>query len=277
MRAATGFVRSSVAGYGLLLAAAPFAYGADIVIATPKQIVVTMVDHENAEMLHKAHYVYVSQERSERTGGHLWTERVAETQVGKIRMLMAVDGQPLSGERLTAERARIGGIVSDPAAFQRSAQAAKDDEVHAQAMLNLLPRAFVFENQRRDGSLLRIDFKPNPAYEPQSMEERVLHGMSGSIAIDEQSGRLLHLEGRLPADVSIGFGLLATIKAGSNFSTTRGTVIGNEWKTAVVDTDINGRAVFFKSIGRKEHAEHSEFHMLPAGMTVAQTAQMLIQ
>lgn len=71
------------------------------------------------------------------------------------------------------------------------------------------------------------------------------------------------LEGRLPEDVNIGFGLLATIHAGSNFSTTRDPVPGNEWKTAVVDTDIDGRAIFFKSIGKKEHVEHSGFR-LPA-------------
>ena len=107
------------------------------------------------------------------------------------------------------------------------------------------------------------------------MEERVLRGMEGTVVIDQKSMRLHELEGRLPADVNIAFGLLATIKAGSNFATTREPVEGNEWKTAMMDTDINGRAIFFKSIGRKEHAEHSEFTRLSMDITVPQAVDLL--
>jgi hypothetical protein len=130
-------------------------------------------------------------------------------------------------------------------------------------------------NERQDGEFVRIDFKPNPDYSPQSMAERVMHGMTGSMLIDRRGARLHELEGRLPEDVNIGFGLLATIHAGSNISTTRDPVPGNEWKTAVVDTDINGRAILFKSIGKKEHVEHSEFRQVPMNMTLPQAVKML--
>jgi hypothetical protein len=33
--------------------------------------------------------MYLSEEQSERTGGHLWTERVVETPMGKILLLLA--------------------------------------------------------------------------------------------------------------------------------------------------------------------------------------------
>ena len=117
-----------------------------------------------------------------------------------------------------------------------------------------------------------MNFRPNPDYQPQSMEERVLRAMTGTVVIDPAM-RLHTLEGRLPEDVSIGFGLLATIQAGSSFHTTRDRVPGNEWKTASVDTDIHGRAIFFKTIGKKEHAEHTEFKELPEGMSVAQAVE----
>jgi hypothetical protein len=122
---------------------------------------------------------------------------------------------------------------------------------------------------------VRIDFKPNPDYLPQSMEERVLHGMAGSMLVDRQEARLHLLEGRLPQDVNIGFGLLATIHAGSKFSTVRGSVPGSEWKTTMIDTDINGRAIFFKSVGKKEHTEHSDFKQVRMNLTVRQALEML--
>lgn len=266
-----------VAGAGLLgsgLVLLPMV-SADTVGAPPLLMVERMVANENEAEKHRDNYLYLSQERSDRTGGHLWTERVAETTAGKVRMLIAEDGQALSGGRLTAESARLADIAAHPDDFAKRSQALKNDEAHAKQMLDLLPKAFVFGNVRPEGEFLRIDFKPNPAYTPQSLEERILHGMSGSLLVEQPGVRLHGIEARLPEDVSIGFGLLATIHAGSNFSTTRERVYGNEWKTAMLDTDINGKAIFFKAIAKKEHAEHRDFKVLPKDMTVAQAVELL--
>jgi hypothetical protein len=249
---------------------------ADVPSGSSAQAVVTkMLAVEDAEAARKGRYIYLSKERSERTGERLWTEWVAETNAGKVRRLVAEDGQPLSAERAKAEDARLAAIVGDPEGFRRRSQAGKDDDKHAREMLGLLPKAFLLDGMRQEGDFVRIDFRPNPAYAPQTMEERVLHGMEGTLTVDTKSSRLHELAGRMPADVSIGYGLLATIKAGSNFSTMREPVKGDEWKTAVMDTDINGRAVFFKAIGRKEHSEHSDFEQVPMDITVAQAVGML--
>ena len=169
---------------------------------------------------HRQHFLYIATERSERTGGHLWKERVAETTAGKLRFLVEEDGIPLAPDRVGSERGRLAAIVADPTAFTDAEHAKKNDEEKAKAMLDLLPKAFILENERRDGDLIRIDFRPNPAYQTQSMEEKVLHGMSGTIAIDAAAMRLHRIEARLAQDVSVGFGL-ATIHAGSSFQTQR--------------------------------------------------------
>jgi hypothetical protein len=248
--------------------------GSDVAGVSPKEIVSSMLAHENEAEKHRDHYVYVSEERSERTGGHLWKERVVETNAGKVRALLAEDGQPLSGARLEAERARLAEIAAHPEEFARSSEGMKNDEQHAREMLTLLPKAFLFENVRQEGDLVKVDFRPNPEYVPQSLEERVLHAMTGSLVVDQRGMRLREIDARLPADVSIGFGLIATIKAGSNFSTTRQLVYGNEWKTEKLDTAITGRAIFFKTIGKMEHAEHADFHLVPHEITVAQAVAL---
>src|ERR1700692_1606835 len=84
--------------------------------SAPRDLVTKMVANEDLAEQHRDHYLYLSKERSERTGGHLWTERVAETNAGKVRMLIAEDGQPLTGERLAAERARMAEIAAHPEA-----------------------------------------------------------------------------------------------------------------------------------------------------------------
>jgi hypothetical protein len=239
-----------------------------------KQLVSTMMTNEQTAAQHKFFYCYMSKERSDRTGGHLWTEKVVETNVGKVRMLLAEDGQPLSPEREAEERGRLAAIVSDPAAFTKKSQTIRDDEAHARQMLGLATRAFLFDDPQPDGSFVRIAYHPNPDFEPQSMEERVLHGMSGSIVIDPQAMRLHYLDGRLPTDVTIGFGILATIRAGSSFSTTRDHLSEPDWKTTQVDTAINGRIIFFKSIAKNEHAEHYNFVRISNDLTVPQAVAM---
>lgn len=242
-----------------------------------KQIVATMLSNEDVAAHHRDHYLYLSQERSDRTNGHLWMEKVVETDAGKVRMLVAEDGYPLPPDRVAAERSRLAAIVADPEGFARKSQATKDDEAHAIQMLSLAGRAFLFSDARTEGPYLRVDFRPNPDYETQTMEERVLHAMSGSMLIDPQAMRLHHIEGRLPEDVSIGFGLIATVHAGSSFSTTRDRLGEPDWKTTLVDTSINGRVIFFKSIARNEHAEHSNFIRVPNNLTVAQAVAMVEQ
>jgi hypothetical protein len=274
----------AVLGLAILLAPAsiPNAFAASPVATadvaengSAQALVRKMLAVEDAEALRKGRYIYTSKERSERTGGKLWTERVVETSAGKLRRLIAEDEQPLSADRERFETARLAGIAADPEAFRKKSEALKNDEQHAKDMLGLLSKAFLFEGMQQEGEFVRIQFKPDPAYSPQSMEERVLRAMEGTMLIDRKSSRLHQLQGRLPADVSIGYGLLATIRAGSNFATVRKPVPGDEWKTSMLDTNINGRAIFFKAIGKKEHAEHNEFVAIPMDTTVPQAIAML--
>ena len=240
------------------------------------KLVNTLLSNEDVAAKHRDHYAYLSKERSDRTGGHLWTEKVVETDFGKIRMLLSEDGNPLSPERIAQERGRLAAIVADPAAFTRKAQSVKDDEAHALQMLSLATRAFLFSDPREENGFIHLDYRPNPDFQAQTIEERVLHGMSGSLLIDPQTVRLHRIDGRLPEDISIGFGL-ATIHAGSSFSTTRDHFDQPDWKTTKVDTAINGRIIFFKSIAKNQHAEHSEFVRVPNELTLAQAVALVEQ
>jgi hypothetical protein len=235
-----------------------------------------MLANEATAAEHKVFYCYLSEERSERTGGHLWTEKVVEMNAGKVRMLLAEDGKPLSPERVGQERGRLAQIVADPAGFAKREQAMKDDEEHARQMLMLVPKAFLFGDVGMDGGYLRVDYRPNPAYAVQSMEQRVLHAMSGTLLIDPHDMRLHRMDGKLPQDVTVGFGLLATIHEGSSFNMTRDKFEPG-WKTTELDTNINGKAMIFKSISRNEHAVHSNFVRVPDNLTVAEAVAMAEQ
>ena len=241
------------------------------------RIVNTMLAHEGDPAEHRNKYMYLSEERSDRTGGHLWTERVVETEMGKVRLLLAEDGRSLSRERQAAEKARLADIAAHPDAFQRREQSMKNDEEHAEQMLVLLHKAFLFDAPYAEGSDMKIVYRPDPAYQPKTMEEKVLHAMSGALLVDERTMQLHRIEGKIPADVSLGYGILGTVHAGSSFSTEHEMEPGGDWKDALVNTAIEGKAMLFKEIGRNEHVVHSEFKELPDSTTVTQAVGMLLQ
>jgi hypothetical protein len=262
--------RSAIVLLGLL-AGAVQAQSSD----AARRIVDTMLQHESDPVEHRLKYMYLSEERSDRTGGHLWRERVVETAIGKVRLLLAEDGKPLSPERMAAEKAKLADIAARPEAFQRREQSMKNDEEHAEQMLALLHKAFLFDEPHTDGSDLKIGYRPDPAYQPKTMEEKVLHAMSGEVLVDEKTMQLHRIEGKVPTDVSLGYGILGTIHAGSTFSTEHEMEPGGEWKDALVNTAIEGKAMLFKEIGRNEHVVHSEFKRLPDNISVADAVQLL--
>ncbi len=249
--------------------------GAPVRAQDPKQIIETLIAHEDGASAHRGRYVYSSEERSERTGGHLWTERVAETAWGKVRYLVKEDGTPLPAAREAAERTRLAVDAADPEEFKKREAARGEDEQHARAMLQLLPRAFLFDPPKTEGDGIRIFYHPNPKFVPGSLEERVLHGMDGSVLIDAKADRTREIDGRLPQDISIGFGFLATIKAGSNFNTTREHADGEDWKTETVHTDFLGKALFLKSVVRKQDAKRWDYRRIPNGTTVAEAVKLV--
>ncbi len=274
-----GVGRGAVVLLGLLTVGAVRAQSADVPRSSDaaRRIVDTMLTHEGDPAEHRLKYMYLSEERSERTGGHVWTERVVETPMGKVRLLLAEDGKPLSAERQAAERAKLADIAAHPDAFQKREQAMKNDEQHAEQMLALLHKAFLFDEPRPEGGDLRIGFRPDPAYQPKTMEEKVLHSMSGVVLVDERTKQLHRIEGKIPADVNLGYGLLGTIHAGSSFSTEHEMEQGGEWKDALVNTAIDGKAMLFKEIGRNEHVVHSEFKRMSDSINVADAVALLVQ
>ena len=241
---------------------------------TPLQVVSSMIAHEDDDPAHRDRYEFLSNERSDRTGGHMWTERVVETNQGRVRFLLAVDGKPLTAEQEQQERGRLAGIIASPDAFVAQEKTQKDDEAQARRMLDLLPKAFVFDNVRLEGGVWRMDFHPNPDFAPHGLEERVLYGMSGTVAIDAKQERIVHIDGTLRQDVSIGFGLLATVHAGSHFSSDRADK-GGHWRTVDVRTAMQGKAILFKSVSRDSEIMRSEFHYLDPGTTIAQAVALV--
>jgi hypothetical protein len=243
---------------------------------TPLELLKPVIENENQAAAHRECYEYLSQERSERTGRHLWNERIVENSDGRIAMLLAVDGKPLTPAQAQQERDRLNAIAADPADFLRKGQATRNDELHARHMLELLPKDFLFDRVQLEAGIWHMDFHPNPDVSPSAIEDQVLHGMNGTIAIDATQMRLVHIDGKLDQPVTIGMGLLANIHAGSHFSSDRQLVDGH-WRTVHVVTQIDGKAALFKSVAKESELTRTQFRYFDHSLSIPEAVQVLLQ
>jgi hypothetical protein len=236
------------------------------------EVVDRMVQAETAAMKNRQRFRYTREVRSTRTKGHLWNELVVETPEGRMHRLLSEDGKPLSAEQAKAEDDRIANLVNHPDDFRREGQGRRDDEGRLARLLHDLPRAFLFRIDGSQGDCTRITFQPNPSFEEQSYEDRVIHAMSGVLFIHTTDMRLCGIDAHLDHKVEFGFGLLGEVSDGSSFSITREEVFPGQWKTAKLRIHVNGSMLLLKSFSRDEDSSHYGFKQVADNLSVAQAA-----
>ena len=240
----------------------------------PQSVLEATIANENAAAAHHDHYEYITYERSDRTGGHLWQERVAETDAGRLRLLLAEDGKPLSPQRHQQEIDRLNAIAADPRAFERSQMSVLSEEKRARDLLAALPNDFLFDNVVLQNGLWSMDFRPNPQVSPSGLEERVLHNMAGHLVIDARDLRLVHMDFHLTQDVSIGFGLLANVHAGTSFVSDRELADGR-WHTTHIASQVHAKAMLFKTLNMNLDLVRTRFIPLDHNITIPQAVALL--
>jgi hypothetical protein len=241
---------------------------------TPLQAVTAMVQNEKQARQHRTYFRYTSVERSSRTGGHLWKENVVETPDGLLRRLVAEDGKPLSPARAAQEDRRIAALVADPSALRAANADRRADEARMGRVLDVLPKAFLFNTDGMQDGCLRIAFRPNPAFSPSNYDERIIHGLAGTILIRMPVERLCGIDGHLVDRISFGYGLLGHIDKDSHFRVVRVPVTPTDWKNAHIDVHVDGKVLLFKSISRDQDATHFGAEPLPPNLSLAEAASL---
>jgi Tfp pilus assembly PilM family ATPase len=76
-------------------------------------------------------------------------------------------------------------------------------------------------------------------------------------------------------EVRFGGGLLGHLNKGGTFDVKQTMVSPGYWELTVLNVQMNGKALFFKTISVKEKYFRTEFKRVPDDLTVAEAAEML--
>jgi hypothetical protein len=201
--------------------------------------------------------------------------QVIETKEGSLAKVVLFNGQPLTPEQRQSDNERLRRQVEDPQERARLQKRDKADADKARQLLKNIPDAFFFAYDGMEDGLVRVALTPNPHYDPPTREMSVYHSMKGKLWIDRSAMRLARIEGQLFEDVNFGWGLLGHLDKGGTFKVIQKDVGQGHWESVLVDLNLHGRAVIFKTIAVKQKRVFTDFRRAPDGLTLSQALEIL--
>jgi hypothetical protein len=197
-----------------------------------------------------------------------------QTKTLEIDRLMAVNGKPLTEQQWQQENQRIEQLLNNRSQLKKEKQQQREDGEQATHMLKMLPDAFLFQQQNNEGNRITLHFTPNPAFRASGTSEMVFHHMEGSLVLDVKQKRLVEISGRLNSEVKFAGGLLGHLDKGGTFYVKQQEVGPGCWEMTRMDVQMNGKALFFKTISVRTREIDSDFHAVPAAASIQQVAAL---
>lgn len=201
--------------------------------------------------------------------------QVAETKDGEIDHLVSINGKPLTGREQQSEDRRIQKLLAHPDEVRKMRKSEASDANEERKLLQMLPNAFIYKYDGTQGNEIKLRFEPNASFRASGHESQVFHHMQGEMYIDGGQKRLVEMDGRLTSPVKFGDGLLGHLDQGGTFSVKQQDVGGGHWEMTYLDVQMNGRALFFKTIAVRQTEAYSSFRRVPDGTTASRAGEFL--
>lgn len=213
------------------------------------------------------------------------TKLMVETRDATAGLLVIQNGQPLTPQQRHEEEARLANYIQSPQALRRKKKEEKEDAEHTERILRALPDAFLYQRAGTEpgrpglgapgDELVRLNFRPNPDYNPPSHVEQVLTGMSGNLLIDTTQNRIAEINGTLTKEVGFGWGILGHLDQGGRFLVQQADVGEHQWEVTHMQLSFTGKVLFVKKIAIHSNDTFSDFHPVPGNLTFAQGVELL--
>lgn len=202
--------------------------------------------------------------------------QVVETKSGSLDRLLSTAGKPLTEAQAGDEAGRILRFVNNPDEQRKSEQSRRKDMDQCNAIMKMIPDAFIFEYAGQSGPLTKVTFHPNPNFRPPAREGKVLQQMAGEIWVDAKQLRLASIRGQLMNEVRFGGGFLGHLEKGGEFAVRRTEIAAGDWELTEMTVNMRGKALLFKSICVQQKELHTNFERVPDNLTLADGANLLL-
>jgi hypothetical protein len=213
------------------------------------------------------------------------TRLYAETKEATAGLVVAYNGKPLTPEQQRAEEARVNRFIENPEELRKKRDQEHENAERTLRIIRAMPDAFLFEyageEEGREGvgragdSLVRLNFRPNPNYQPPSHVEDVLTGMEGYVLVDAVRCRIASIDGTLAREVGFGWGILGHLDRGGRFMVQQQEVGDNVWEISSMTLKFTGKILLVKNLNISSTEVFSGFRQVPSDLTFAQALELL--
>jgi len=207
--------------------------------------------------------------------GTTTVKEVIQTSRGSLERLLAINGRVLNLREQWSETERLARFLRSTAEQQKVEQTRQKDAEQCRTFFRMIPDALSFSYVGTDGDLIKLSYRPNPAFQPPTMEARVFHEMVGDMWVHRSQRRFVRIRGQLVGDVKFAGGLLGHLEKGGSFAVEQREVSPGEWDITSMEVDMKGKALFLKTIAVKQNEHRIEFVAVPQNLTFAEAADML--
>jgi hypothetical protein len=190
---------------------------------------------------------------------------------------LATSGKPLTAAQAKDESARIVHFSRSPEAQKKAEQVRRKDAEQCDALMKMIPDAFLFGYAGTNGNLAKVVFKPNPHFRPPSREGRVLQQMAGEIWVDARQKRLVSIYGQLINEVKFAGGFLGHLEKGGRFTVKRAELAPGDWELTEMNVNMRGKALLFKTISVQQKELHSNFGRVGDDISLSDAANLLLR
>jgi hypothetical protein len=265
-----------------IIASSTILFGQQKSVPSPADLVRATVNIECAANNQHSKFMFLDLKED----GHGSSTKLSiETTQSIASMLIAVDGKPLTAQQRQAEETRLQGMLDHPEEIGKKQKAEKEDSERTERIVRAMPDAFLYEADgtqlgepgtgRPGAELVRLKFRPNPAYRPPTRVEQVLTGMQGVILIDANEHRIARIDGTLVKEVSFGWGIFGHLDKGGHFLVQQAEEANGAWEVSRMSLGFTGKIMLVKNLRIQSNEVLSDFHPVPANLTFAQGVKML--
>ena len=237
------------------------------------ELINAVVANELRDRVQQRKWMYTIEKRE---GNQSLTEEQVETKNGPVYRVIASDGIPLTPDQRQQDNVRLGRLLHDTSQQSKLKQQYDDDEQKLETLMRVMPEAFLYNYDGVDGNFVRLKFRPDPSYKPPNYEARVVHSLAGTVLIDWHQQRLAKLSGQLVDRVQFGYGLFGHIDSGGTIEIGRVQVGPLQWKTALLNIQLSGRLIFFKTISKQQYETRSDFRAVPDDLSLSEANELLV-
>lgn len=206
-----------------------------------------------------------------------------EAKEGAVARLVRKENRPLTKEEDDAERARLQATLKDPGSFLRHHKRDRSNIALTTELINVMPDAMIWtyvpgqpQLEGRTSRQVVLDFHPNPAFHASSMAQSALASLEGRIWIDATTNHMMHMEGRVFKDATLGWGLIARIYAGGKLELDQKDFGNGLWTYSRLTMDLNVREVLVHTVKVKSLFEATNMQQMPSALTWQDAIRVLL-